>query len=89
MPSHDHSTLKQPVPYVHENGSPDVKFILLLVFNLTFQGLENAFVLKRLGPVKMKLLLLLCSLACILYILVLFIPSEQLIVFHASVLTKK
>jgi hypothetical protein len=56
MPYHNHSTLEQPAPYRDENGSPDAKFIV--VFDPTFQGLENASMLNELGSVEMQLSLL-------------------------------
>jgi hypothetical protein len=87
MPYHDRGTLEQPAPCRDESGSPDAKFILL--FDPTFQGLENASVLNDVGSVETQLSLLRCFLACVPFVLVLFVSSGQLILFHTTVLPKK
>jgi hypothetical protein len=87
MPFHNRSTLEQPAPYRDENGSPDANFVL--VFDLTFQGLENASMLNESGSVEMQLSLLQRFLACVPLVLVLFVSLEQLILFHATVLPRK
>jgi hypothetical protein len=87
MPYYDFPAFEQPAPYRDENRSRDAKF--LLVFNLTFQGLENASVLNELGSAEMQLSLLRCFLVCVVFVLVLFVSSEQLSLFHTAVLPKR
>jgi hypothetical protein len=74
MPYHDCLTLEQSSPYGCENGSPDAEFVI--VFDPTFQGLENASMPNELGSVEMQLSLLCCFLACV--------PSFWFFSFHRN-----
>jgi hypothetical protein len=78
MPYHGRLTLEQPVHYRDEN----VKFIC--VFDPTFQGPENASALQELGSVETQLSLPRFFLACVPFVLVLFVSPEQLIVSRHS-----
>jgi hypothetical protein len=78
MPYHDRSAF-EPAPYTVEKGSQDAKFVLL--FDPTFQGLGNGSVLNQLECAEKQLSLLRCFLACVPFVLVLFVSSEQCILF--------
>jgi hypothetical protein len=88
IPCYDNSTLGTICSlYMDENGSPDAKFIL--VFDLTFQGLEDACMLNKLGTFKLSCHC--CDVLWHAYSLVwsFLVSLEQLSLFHTTVLPKK
>jgi hypothetical protein len=87
MPYHYRSAIDKPESCTDGNRSPDAKFVL--AFNPTFQRLQNASILNKFSSAEKQFSQLQCFLACILFVFVLFVSSEQLILFHATVLPQK